>query len=139
MALIDILKDPTQRQLRQFGGLFLPGFLVGCTIVARRAGVAWPLPGALLGAASLSIAAALARPSSLRRVFVALQVVAFPIGWVLGHALMAIVYFGVFFPVGLLLRLFRGDPLTRRIERDAPTHWVPRKPPSGIERYFRPY
>jgi carbamoyltransferase len=139
MALVAIIRDPTDRQLRQFGGIFLPAFLLLVAFVAHRAGLSRAVPASLLLVAVASLGTTLVRPRLLRRPFVALQVLAFPLGWLLGHALLAVVFFGVVTPIGLVLRLFRKDPLRRRIERDVPSHWESRKPTSSLERYFRPY
>ena len=139
MPVIDIIRDPTRSQLRQFGGLFLPGFLGLVALLVHRSSGGWGVAGPLLAVAGASISAAILRPPILRGPFVGLQVVAFPIGWVLAHAIFAVVYFGVVTPVGFLVRTFRGDPLERAIDRGAASHWARRKAPASIERYFRPY
>jgi len=139
MPLIDIIKEPSRRQLRQFGGIFLPAFIGVVAFFVRGGGSSWAVPGALLGAAAASVAVALARPALLRVPFVGLQYVAYPIGWVVSHVLMAVVYFGVVTPVGFLVRTFRGDPMTRRLDPTATSHWVPHKGRLPLERYFRQY
>lgn len=139
MSLLAIIKDPSRRQLRQFGGIFLPAFLGVVALLVRRTGSSWTVPGALLGVAALSVGTALVRPGLMRAPFVGLQYVAYPIGWVVSHVLMAVVYFGVVTPVGFLVRTFRGDPMTRRLDPQAPSHWVPHKGRLPLERYFRQY
>jgi hypothetical protein len=139
MALVELIKDPTRRQLRQFGALFLPGFLGLVAVLVRRSSGTFVVAGPLLGAAGVSIVAALVSPAWLRAPFVGLQYLAFPIGWVLSHAILAIVYFGVVTPIGCLVRVFRRDPLRRRLDPGAASHWTARKAPASIERYFRPY
>ena len=139
MAIIEIIKDPTRRQLRQFGGLFLPAFLGLVAFLVRRSGASWNAPVTLLGVAVVSIATAIIEPRWLRLPFLGLQYVAYPIGFVLSYVLMAVVYFGVVTPVGLLVRTFRGDPLERKFDSEATTYWTSRKGPSSVERYFRPY
>ena len=139
MALIEVIKDPTRRQLRQFGALFLPGFLCLVAFLVHRSSGAWGVAGTLLGVAGASITTALVVPSWLRAPFVGLQYLAFPVGWVLSHAIFAIIFFGVVTPIGFLVRTFRGDPLERRLDPKAASHWTARKTPASIERYFRPY
>jgi hypothetical protein len=41
----------------------------------------------------------------------------------------AVLFYSVFVPTGLLLRLFGKDMLRLRIDRDAQTYWIPREPP----------
>ncbi len=42
---------------------------------------------------------------------------------------MGLVYFLVFTPIGLILRLTKHDSLRRRGDRRARSYWIPRKPP----------
>lgn len=137
--MIDLIKNPTRRQLRQFGGIFLPVALGVAAWLVRRSGASWTVPDILLAAAGGSIVTALWRPAWLRLPFLGLQYLAYPIGYVLSHVLMAVVFFGVVTPVGLLVRTFRGDPLDRKLDPAATTHWTSHTGPSSVERYFRPY
>ena len=43
--------------------------------------------------------------------------------------MLGIMFFGVVVPTGLLMRLFRRDPLRLRFDRDAATYWIKRTPP----------
>jgi hypothetical protein len=40
-------------------------------------------------------------------------------------------------PVALYFKLIGRDSLERRIDKNVPTYWKPRKQPSGPESYFR--
>lgn len=42
---------------------------------------------------------------------------------------ISILFFGVFTPVGFLMRRFAADPMRRRFEPEAGTYWIPRTPP----------
>ena len=95
----------------------------------------WPLPGgdpprgwALAAAAGL-LAVALVRAAWLApfnrvwfRFGLLLQRVVHP-------AVLAVIYFGVVTPTGLVLRALGNDPLRRRREPDAATYWIRRDPP----------
>ena len=99
----------------------------------------WPLPGggpprgwALIAAAAL-LAVALVRAAWLTpfnrvwfRFGLLLQRVVHPV-------VLAVIYFGVVTPTGLVLRALGKDPLRRRREPDAATYWIRRDPP-GPER-----
>jgi len=54
------------------------------------------------------------------------------------YLLLVLVFFLVFAPVGLALRLLGKDPLQRRLQPEAETYWIPRRPkdPKHIERQF---
>ena len=94
---------------------------------------------AAFGVGSLAFivpAIGLVKPSILRGAFLTLSYLTWPIGWVVSHVILAIVYYAVLTPIALLLRLFKYDPLTRRMDRGASTYWKPVST-SPIERYFR--
>ena len=66
--------------------------------------------------------------------------VAFPIGFVLSYVIMAMLFYVVFAPVGLVLRLVGKDPLDRRFLPDAPTYWVDARARRAPKRdYFRQF
>jgi hypothetical protein len=78
-------------------------------------------------------------PSTRRPMYVAWTAVMYPIGWIVAHALLALVYYGWITPVGLLMRLFGRDPMQRRSNREARSYWIRRKPITDMRRYFRQY
>ena len=63
----------------------------------------------------------------------------YPIGWTLSHLVMAIIYYLVLTPIGILLRLVGHDPLCRSFEPTRQTYWVERRPPEHKGRYFRQF
>jgi hypothetical protein len=79
----------------------------------------------------------LARPRVIRPLYVGLSRATLPIGWVVSHVLLAVIYFGIITPVGLLVRAFR-DPLERALEPGARSYWVPREQ-AQPNRYFRQF
>jgi hypothetical protein len=52
---------------------------------------------------------------------------------------MAVVYYMLLTPVGLLLRLCGNDPLRRRLDRQATSYWTPRSQDVPLDRYFRQF
>ena len=90
-------------------------------------------------AGGVMAAAALVRPVVLRPPFVALCVLLFPVGMVVGEVILAAVFYGVFTPLALLARLVGRDPLKRRLDRSAATYWEPREQPRNAARYFCQY
>ncbi len=135
-------RHPRLTELRLFGALWLPLFLLILSVVfgARRGN--WALFAALLGIAALSGLVAWLRPSLLRRLYVGLMIAVFPIGWVVSHLILALVFYGVVTPVGLLRRVLGKDPLAKRGDPGATTYWRAAGRPSdkdSVERYFRQY
>jgi hypothetical protein len=139
MALIEINRDPTARQVRQFSLFWLSGFLL---VLAGLAVARYGSPAAavaLVIGAGTSIVLGLIRPDWMRRVFVAWMCAAFPIGWAISHLLLVVIYYLVITPIGLAMRATGYDPLARRIDRQATTYWTPRKPPTDPASYFRQF
>src|SRR5688572_4199228 len=128
MALIELRVNPTARDLKWFGLILLAFFgLVGS--------LAWPWL-VWSAAALLSLTYYVAKP--LRRpIYIGWSYVTYPIGWVVSHALMAVVFFGLFTAAGLLMRLVGYDPMRRKFDRSAKTYWVPHEDHSDVSYYFR--
>lgn len=74
-----------------------------------------------------------------RWLFVLLMVLALPIGFVLSHVLMALIYYLVFTPMGLLFRLFGRDALHRRPDPRAASYWHVRGAQRSGASYFKLY
>ena len=52
------------------------------------------------------------------------------------YVVLAIVYFLALTPIGLTMRLFRHDPLSRRLDPQAKSYWKPRSAAKSAEDYF---
>ena len=138
MALIEINRHPAARELRWFGVL-LAGFVLLAGGILR-----WQLaaPAAALGVwtGGAILAAVYAAVRPLRRwIYLGWLYAAFPIGWTASHLLLAVGYYLVVTPIGLLVRWTRGDLLERGRDRDVPTYWAERRRVRDIRRYFRQF
>jgi hypothetical protein len=139
MALLPFNSNPTRRELRQFAGIWLPLFCVIIAAVLWKAGFSAGLAG-FVAAAGLGVGIqGWLRPDLFRPIFVGWMLAAYPIGWVISHVVLAVLYFGVLTPIGLALRLFGRDPLARRWDRGAPTYWTPHREPADDGSYLRQY
>ena len=138
MAMIEIDKNPAPRTLRQFAGLFLVAFGVIGYLVLRRTE---SLNAALViwGVAALVALVGLIRPRAIRLVYLGMIYLAFPIGWVVSHVLLALVLYLLFTPIGWALRLFGRDPLERSFDREAGSYWTVHEQPASMDRYFRQF
>jgi hypothetical protein len=138
MSLVQIDRSPTAKRLRSFGWLLFPfAFLMGA-LTWRRTG---QIDVALVIWTGGAVVAALygALPAIRRPIYVGWMIAAFPVGWVVSRVIMALMYFGVVTPIGLIMRWRRGDWLGRQFDRSAQTYWRTRQPGKGFERYFRQY
>ena len=131
---------PSLRDLKLFAILQM-GFCLCFVGMAHFRHPDWR-PEMLWGILALSGAVGLlgiVRPAGVRPIYVAWLAAVFPIGWLMTHLLLAIVYYGVFTPIGLLRRLLGGDPLQRQFDKTAPTYWKTRPAPPPTNSYFRQF
>ena len=119
--------------------------LLGGAIGALAALLLWqwrPAMGmVVLAIALLLTLAALVSPHGLfRRVRRVLEAFGRAVGIALTWLLMAIVYYGLFLPVGLLLRARGRLRLRKRLDPAAPTYWTPvPERPASLDRYRRQF
>src|SRR3954454_5391729 len=138
MRWSDIPFDPPARTLRQFAGLWLACFggLAAWEWLARHhAGRALAFAALALTLGPLG----LARPRLLRPVYVAWMILAFPIGWAVSQLILAILFFGLFTPIGLVFRIISRDPLHRARRPALETYWTPKATPADPRRYFKQF
>lgn len=147
MALVRIDLRPDRRRLREFGlvalvlfsllaGLALwRGHLLGLDLGANGRAVAAGL-GALAVSSGL---ASLLWPAANRPLYTLLSLVAWPIGLVVGHVVLALIYFGAMLPLGLVFRLVGRDALERRPDPTRASYWVERDGEVPKGRYFRQF
>jgi multisubunit Na+/H+ antiporter MnhG subunit len=115
----------TTRELRKFGLTVGIAFLVLGSISWWR-GHEWA-PRALWSAGALLVAPALVAPATLGPVRRAWMAFAEVVGAFNTRLILGLLFYLVFTPVGLVMRLFR-DPLSRSLRGRESTYWVRRKP-----------
>jgi hypothetical protein len=81
--------------------------------------------------------AGLAKPAVIRPVFVLATVITRPIGWVVSHLILIVIFYGAFTPVALVFKLIGRDALTRRFRPDLESYWVPKPTAADSRSYFR--
>jgi saxitoxin biosynthesis operon SxtJ-like protein len=136
--VIDLNLNPSKKELRTFSLCALAFLCIVGWIVARRsesipAGAAVATVGIALAVLGLMV------PQALRPVWVVLMVVNYPIGWVVTHVVMAIIFYLVVTPIGVIMRTTGRDPMERAFDRSAKTYWKRRRTDAGSARYFRQY
>jgi hypothetical protein len=130
--------NPSSRQLKVFGLLWF-------IILGTYGILAWLKTGINMKTAAFGIAAVLVPglgivwTEFLRKVYVFASYATYPIGTAISFIMLAIVYYGVVTPIGLMLRLAGHDPLKLRMDRLAKTYWISRKPERETKRYFQQF
>ena len=134
-SLPDQAPPLSNRLLREFAALwilFCGGF--ACLAYARG-----QLTSALIFA-TLAIALGpigLVKPQLIRPVYVLLTTITYPVGWVISHMLLALLYYCVFTPFGLAFRLLGRDALCRHKRPESRSYWTPKAVPEDVQGYFR--
>ena len=62
-------------------------------------------------------------PGALRPIYIFWMKLAFILGWVNTRILLIILFYLVFAPLGLAMKLFRVDSLDRRIDKQKDSYW----------------
>ena len=143
MKLIDINRNPTDRQLKQFGVaalIFLP--LIGWLATVKPLMIEAANLPLLGGLAAVGLALAVLgflKPRALEPVFVGASLVTLPIGLVVGEAVLLVIFYGLFAPMGLVFRLIGRDALQRQLDRGAKSYWQSKRQPDSPARYYRQF
>jgi len=136
MLDIEVNRNPSRRELRQFSAALgvlgtVAGYIVFRTTASLPAAIVWSA-GAILACLGLAV------PPRIRMIYLALSYLLMPVGAVVSLIVLALVYYIVVTPIGVVMRLAGRDPLMRRRDPDAETYWLRRKA-STIQRYFRQF
>lgn len=127
----------TDRDVRNFG------VTIGIVLVLLAAFFLWKeRTSALYFASAGALFAALTwlLPGLMRPLYRAWMAFAVVMGFVMTRVILTIIYYGMFTPIALIMKLLRKDLLHERIDKRAETHWVKREPqrytPQASERMF---
>ncbi len=138
MALQGFNRHPSPADLRTFGRLLVPFVALAGALVRWRTGseaaatAVWVV-GGLLAVAYLAV------PPARRPIFLGWTGLTFPIGWVVSHLVLGVVFYLVFTPIGWLVRRINGDPLQRRFEPSRPSYWIERPAGTDVGRYLKQF
>ena len=138
MSFVELDRKPTTADLRWFGAVVALFFgILGA--------IAWlrfdrPVAGWILCAVGSGVAVVyyLVRPLRIP-MFLGWTRLFFPLGWVVSHLALAVLYFVIVTPIALALRGVRKDRLARAFDRDAVTYWVEHRTGRDPARYLRQY
>jgi hypothetical protein len=137
--MMPVNRNPSASDLRWFGILFVvfAGLVGGMAAwrhraIVTEAEVIWAV-GVVVGLLYFAV------PPLQRPLYVGWMYAVFPIGWTVSHALMAVIYYGVFTPIGFVLRSTGRDTLDKGFDRSARSYWVRYTPQRDVGRYFKQF
>lgn len=138
MRWSDIQFNPPRTTLRQFAWLWL-AFFIGIALwqmlVKANTWLAITFAALALTLGPLG----LVWPETVHFVYVGWMVAAFPIGWTVSQVILALMFFGLFTPFGLVFRLLGRDPLQRTRQVNRESYWEPKPTPTDLKQYFKQF
>ncbi|HSC75130.1 MAG TPA: SxtJ family membrane protein [Pseudomonadales bacterium] len=127
-------KDMTPAELRKFGlvtgaiiigfiGFFLPWLKGGVEKALHWLTIAGPIGGIL-------IIWAFTHPASLIHFYKPWMAFAEKLGWLNTRIILSIVFYLLFFPIGIIMKLTGKDPMHRKIDTTLSSYRITRETPS---------
>lgn len=127
----------TDRDVRKFGvtiGIVLVLLAAFFFLKEKPSAIYFASAGALLAALTWLL------PGLMRPLYRAWMAFAVVMGFVMTRVILTIIYYGMFTPIALIMKLLRKDLLHERIDTQAGTYWVKRErktyEPQSSERMF---
>lgn len=131
-------QSPSAFDLRVFALLQAP-FIV---YLASRL-MHWGLPQTFVygicTASGLAAVLGVVEPKAVQGYYQLWMAMVSPLGWVVTHAILVVVFYGIVTPIGLIRRTFSEDPLRRNPESIIRSYWLGRSGPKATERYFQQF
>jgi hypothetical protein len=106
--------------LRKFGVTMGIAFLVITLLIFSRHRHSI-LPTAAISAIFFVLAFAV--PGSLRQVYILWMKLALVLSWVNTRLILFVIFYLMFTPIGLAMKLFNADPLDRKIDKKKESYW----------------
>ena len=138
MALMHTNRELTPGELRLFGVLQLVFLGLIGVMVLHRTG-SWTLASVVWTVTLLLSVFYYALPTAQHMVFQAWMTLVYPLGWIISHTLLVMLFYGVITPIGWLLRLCHYDSLQRQLDRSTRTYWTAHHTVEDTKRYFQQF
>jgi hypothetical protein len=137
MNLSQSSTNPSLRVLRQFSALCILFF----GLLAVRLALHDRYVAASFFAAFAVIVGPLGvvKPSAVRPIYVTWMKLVHPIGWVVSRVTMAVIFYGLFAPIGLVFRVTGRDALGLKRPQGKETHWQTKATANNSEQYSHQY
>ena len=132
-SIAEIRANATPTKLRVFA--------VGLALIATGIGVMrssdrWSV--AISAVCAVTLLVTTIRPATSKPLYMAWMTVLWPIGWLVSTILLAMSFYGVVTPIGLLMRL-RRDPLNQEIDSANDSYWQPTESSDSSDQYFHQF
>ncbi len=125
MSMVKVKTNPSLKELRLFGAIWMVFFAVVGTVAWFK----WGAPNAAVGIWTASVVVPVIgwiMPRFMRLVFVGMSYAAWPIGVVVSFVMLAVIYYLVVTPIGILTRLLGYDSMQRKRSGEDVSYWSER-------------
>ena len=121
------------KELRKFSIILFLGFGILGLLVFWRKGEAGLI---LCGVALALLLCGLTRPQFLVYPYKGWMALSSILGFLMTHVILSLMYYIVFTPIGIVMRIFGRDILNKQFNRNEKTYWIKREQNVfGKERY----
>ena len=146
-GLLDINLAPDDSTLRKFGFISLAGF-GGLSALAWHEALMFSFG---LGSARFAVTSvlgvlavlttlfSLVWPRGNLPIYLGLSLLSYPIGLVVSHVMLFALFFGLFAPMALVLRLIGRDPMQRKKQPQTDSYWTQARAGRTRDSYFRQF
>ncbi len=139
MSMIEINWNPTRKDLRIFGIAAIVASAVISLLLYILKGIELQWISILIAIGSAIFLCSFISVKVTRMIYLGLSLVTLPIGWILSFILLAVFYYLIVTPIGLIFRLTGRDSLHRKFDSTAESYWIKRKSPDTLDRYFHQF
>ncbi len=138
MTMVEINWHPSRKELRVFAVLLIVFFAIVAAVIYQKTSSV-PASITIVVVASIIGLLGWCVPNFMRVVYVTWMLAVFPIGFVISHVILAVVFYLVLTPIGCIMRLCGRDPMQRQFDSSASSYWVARHQENRPSRYFRQF
>ena len=124
---------------RQLLGAGFPALMLAGFAAAQTQTLAVPAAAALWALGLAGAVAVVLSEKAGRTLYAGWMSAAAPLGWTLSQASLAVAYYAVLTPIGLVMRACGRDPMRRKRDPSARSYWVAHSPADSVERCFRQF
>jgi hypothetical protein len=145
--MINLNLHPSSRFLRQFGLFCFVGFGFLAGLIFTRRGLfgidfgdaSQPVAIVLFAVGAASGFLSWIAPRANRPLYLLLLFATYPMGFILSHVVLGLIFYGMLTPFSFVFKLMGRDVLNRRFDRSAESYWIRHKPITDLKRYFRQF
>ncbi len=137
MKFSDIPRNPDNSMLCQFAGLWILFF--GAIALSQHFRSQNTTVAIVVGTLALVVGVpGLFFPRLLKPIFVGWMMLVFPVGWLVSHVILFLIYWSLFVPIGFILRRMGHDPL--RLRKPAvESYWEQKTQQTKLRRYLKQF